>query len=695
MVQHRLQPLLCPGSIAVVGASPKQSSFGWMSYRGIVDSGFDGALHLINPRYDSIDGRPCLPNLAAIGKPVDHAMLNVANARLEAVFDDAIAAGIPAVTIFASGYLEGDTDPPLVERLRRKARETGLLICGGNGSGFVNYAEGTLVNLAGNRGNPEVGNITLISQSGSIYGGLIQNDGRLNFNLTVSSGQEISTTVADYMDYALALDSTRAIALFIETIRDPEGFAAAADQAMAQGVPIVVIKAARTEESVKMAMSHSGALAGDDDAYNAFFEHHGVLRVYDLPEMTATLQLATQPRTMAPGGLVAITDSGGEREHLADQASDAGVTFAEITPETSARLAERLEYGLDPVNPLDAWGTGHDYQGIFIDCWHALMADPNAAGGAWIADMRDGEQFRFIFVEGAHATAKATGKPMAFVNCVPGGIGHETVALLNDYGIPFIDGMGAAMTAFARMMAWRDKRAARAMAPPDAPAQSVIERWRERLATGMALDEAEGLALAADFGIETPATAIVETAEEAVAAAEACAGPVVLKTAMPGIQHKSDVGGVAVRLDGVEAVRAAYDDMAARLGARCLVAPMAPCGVEMVFGLVRDAQFGPLVLVGSGGILVEVLKDSLLAVPPFDEAHALSLIDRLKGRALLDGVRGEASADVPALATMLARFSVLAAELGDSIAELDLNPVITGPDGAVAVDALVVPSTEA
>ena len=692
MVQHRLQPLLAPRSVAIVGASPKQESFGWTSYRALADCGFEGRIALVNPGYEEIDGRPCFPSLSAIPEGVEHAMLNVANARLEAVFDEAIAAGIPAVTIFASGYLEGDSDPPLLARLRSKARAAGLLVCGGNGSGFYNRAEKVQITLAGGRGGPQVGPVTLIAQSGSIYLGMIQTDGRLDFNMTISSGQEIGTSAAEYMDYALELESTRAIALFLETIRDPQGFRTAADKALARGVPVVVLKVARTEESAKMAVSHSGALAGNDAAYDAVFERHGVQRVHDLDAMIATLQMAIQPRPFVQGGLVAITDSGGEREHLADMASDAGVPFARINQATTDKLAARLEYGLDPVNPLDAWGTGKDYAPIFLDCWKALMEDPDCGVGIWVADVRDGEKYRTVFTHTAHEIAAAAGKPMAFASCVPNGISHETARRLREIGTPLIDGLGPAMTAVARMMAWRDRRAAPAMVPPAAPSAELVERWRKRLAEGRTLEEAEGLALAADFGLAVPATAIVTDVGEAVAAAGRLGYPVALKTAVEGIAHKSDVGGVRLNLEDGDGVADAFEDMAARLGPRCIVSPMAPAGTEMVFGMVRDATFGPLVLVGAGGIFVEVLKDAQLAVPPFDAAFARRLIDRLRARPLLDGVRGRPAADLDALAQALARFSVLAATLGEAIAELDINPVIAGPGGAIAVDALVVPS---
>ena len=694
MIEHRLRALLNPRSIAVVGASANRETFGWRSWQGVLEIGFEGDLFLVNPRYDEIDGMPCHSDIASIGQPVEHAMLNVSNANLEAVFSAAIEARVQAVTIFASCYLEGDQDPPLLERLKRKAQEASLLVCGGNGAGFVNRAEKVQVALSGSRSNLDVGPVTLISQSGSIYLGMIQTDGRLGFNLTVSSGQEIATTAADYMDYALELESTRAIALFIETIRDPAGFCRAADKANERGVPVVVVKAARTEESVRMAQTHSGALAGNDAACDAVFRHHGVLRVRDLDAMIATLQMAVQPRRYRPGGIVAITDSGGEREHLVDLAHDHGIPFAAISEETNRRMEKCLDYGLEAVNPLDAWGTGRDYVPIFEECWDALMSDQDCSAGIWVADLRDFDLFRTPFIERARRIAERTGKPMCFASCVPNGIVHEKARYLAEAGIPLIDGLGPALTAFSRMMAWRDHRDHRTMRPPEPPAGAIVNQWRDRLTTGDPLDEAEGLALARDFGLAAPETVIVQTEQEVRDTAVRTGGPLALKTAMPGLRHKSDVGGVTLGIRGEEDLLEAWQEMARRLGPRALIAPMAPAGVEMMFGLVRDHQFGPLVLVGTGGVLTEVLDDSLLALPPFDVTFARALIDRLKVRPLLDGARGRPACDGAALAEALARFSVLVASLGDHIAELDFNPVIAGPGGAVAVDALVIPDRD-
>ncbi len=691
MTEHRLQPLLAPRSLALVGASPKVGTFGNGMIRACVNAGFGGDLYLVNPRYDAVEDRPCHGSLIDLPGPIDHAVLNVANARLEGLFDEAIAAGVKAVTIFASGYLEGDSDPPLLARLKTKAKAAGLQVCGGNGSGFYNRVDKVHCTLGeGDRGGAEVGPVALISQSGSVYMGLLQTDGRLAFNFSVSSGQEIATTAADYLDFALELEPTRVVGLFLETIRNPAGFIAAAQKAAERDIAVVVVKAARTPESAAMAVSHSGALAGNDDAHDAVFERYGVIRCEDMAEFVATMQVMSAPHRPVAGGLAAIADSGGEREHLTDLASNTGLPFAEIAPATTEQLSDRLEYGLDPVNPLDAWGTGHDYPGIFHDCMTALLADPATGYGLWVADIRDGERFRAVFTDNAPSIIETTGKPLAFASCIPNGIVHETARRLRLAGMPLIDGLGPAVSAIAHGFAWRDRRERRFLPPPDGPGADVIATWRRRLTSGQPLDEADGLDLLSAFAVPVIDHRIVETDDAAVAAAASFGYPVVLKTAMPGIAHKSDVGGVALDLNDETAVRAAWCDLAERLGPRCLIAPMAPGGIEIVFGLIRDPQFGALVMIGTGGIFVEVLRDRLVAVPPFGVDVAGGLIDRLQARPLLDGLRGRPAADIDGLANALARFSVLAASLGDLITEADVNPILAGPDGVIAVDALVI-----
>jgi len=687
--KHPLAPLLAPHSMTLVGASPRPGSYGRGMIEAATSCGFEGALHLVNPRYDEIDGAPCYPSLAELPEPPEHVVLMLANERVEAAVDAAIAAGARAVTLFASCYLEGDGDPPLLERLKARTREAGLRMCGGNGMGFYNRVHKVRCAMV-DAPREEPGSVALITQSGSIFSALSNNDGRLAYNLTVSPGQEIATTAAEFLDFALELPSTRVVALFLETIRNPAAFAAAAEKAAARDIPIAAIKVARTEQSAKFAVSHSGAIAGDDAAYDAFFERYGVLRCGDVDELFATCQLLSQPWRAGPGGVAAITDSGGERELLVDQADDAGVRFAAISARTRERLEDRLEYGLAPENPLDAWGTGKDYDVIFSDCMAALLDDPDTALGVWVTDLRDRDAYRGPFVEAAPGIAAGHDTPLVFATCFDSGLDSDVTRELGAANVPVLEGMRPALAAIRRAFDYRDARERKAMRPPAPPGAAQVDHWRSCLGAGEPLDEATGYALLRDFGVPAPAAQVVESAADAVAAARSFGFPVALKTAMPGIAHKSDAGGVALGLADARAVERTYADLAARLGPRALVTPMAGAGTEMVFGKVTDAQFGPLVLVGMGGIFVETLRDVRFAVPPIDADHARRMIDALKGRALLDGVRGRPAADVEALADAFARFSVLASTLDAQLAEADVNPVIAGPEGVTAVDALFV-----
>ena len=285
----------------------------------------------------------------------------------------------------------------------------------------------------------------------------------------------------------------------------------------------------------------------------------------------------------------------------------------------------------------------------------------------------------------------STTKPFCILSNLASAVANDEAALLRDDGIPVLEGTASGLAALRHLLAYRDGRARPPVVPPEPVSDDVRERWRARLASGDEVSELEGLALLADYGVPTTEARGATSGDEAIAAAEEVGWPVALKTAAPGVHHKSDVGGVALGLTDADALRAAYEDVASRLGPQVVVAAMAPPGVELALGIVRDPQFGPLVLVAAGGVLVEVLHDRRLAFPPLDEPRARALIDRLRVRPLLDGVRGAPPADVDALAHAVSRLSVLAADLGEQLDALDVNPVIVTPDGCVAVDALVVP----
>jgi acyl-CoA synthetase (NDP forming) len=686
---HRLSPLLAPQSIALVGASPKFETVGNGMIRGVREDGFGGRLYLVNPNYPEIDGLPCYPSLAALPETVDHVVIGVANARIEAQLAEAIRHGARAATIFASCYLPGDGDPPLTKRLAAMARAAGLQICGGNGMGFYNLEHG--LRVCGFPPPPwlDHGGIALISHSGSAFSGLCHTDRRFRFSLAVSAGQELTTTVADYLDFALDMPSTRVVGLFLETVRDPTGFVAGLEKARQRDIPIVVLKVGRTAESAALALSHSGALAGNHAAYQALFDRYGVIEVDDLDGFANCLLLFSQPRRARQGGLATMHDSGGLRELAIDLASDHGVPYARIADTTKQKLAARLEYGLEPTNPLDAWGTGHDYENIFTDCLRALVDDPDTAIAILCAETRSGFYLHESYGHIVLTVAARTDKPVLMSNNLAT-VGNDDLAVrCTHMGTPVLVGLAPMMTAVRAAFDYRDYRARPRVSPAAAPAGAKM-RWAARLQRGGALDESESLTLFADYGMPVLPHRIVESASAAEAVAREMGFPVVLKTAMPGILHKSDVAGVKLNLSDEAGVRAAYDDLARCLGPRVLAMPMAGKGVELAFGALDDPQFGPLVMVGAGGILIEIMADRRFALAPFDDTTARRLLDGLKARALLDGRRGLPAANVDAVAEALARFSVLAADLAGLFQEIDVNPMLCGPSACVALDALVV-----
>jgi acyl-CoA synthetase (NDP forming) len=679
-------------SIAVVGASVREGSVGHQSLIEIRDGGYEGRVFPVNPKYDEVLGWRCYPSVADIGEPVDLVILAVSNALLEGQLRAAAEAGAGSAVIFASGYeAPRDGVPPLTQRLAAIARDTGMALCGGNGMGFANIAERVRALGFYEPKDLRPGGLVFISHSGSGFSAMLHNGRGLGFDLAVSAGQELATTAADYLVYALERVGTKAVGLFIETARDPLRFERALERAGGRDVPVLALKVGRETLARRMISAHSGALAGEDGAYEALFEQHGVLRVESLDEMADALALFASARRAPAGGLASVHDSGGERALLVDAAASAGVPFAHISETTTTRLADLLDPGLEPVNPLDFWGTGKDAREVIVGSMRALLDDPDTAALAFAVDLTTEDSPDMGYIGMAKDVFPETDKPFAMLSNFSSGIDRNDVKELEDAGIPVLEGTATGLAAFRHLFAYRDHRSLPAMSGSSPASDDVRERWAERLRSGEAFDEAEGLALLSDYRVPVVDVARAASLADARGAAIRLGWPVVLKTAAPGVQHKSEAGGVAVGIEGGTQLEAAYHEISSRLGPEVTVSAMAAPGIEMALGVVRDAQFGSLVLVAAGGILIEVLSDRRLAMPPIDEARAMRLIERLKVRTLLDGVRGQPPSDVGALARALVGLSWLAADLGEHLEALDVNPVICGPGGCIAVDVLVIP----
>ena len=689
---HRLDPLLRPRSIAVLGATEREGTVGRHTVENLLKGGFEGRLYAVNPGRRSVLGVPCFPSLAALPEPVEHVIFAVADTRVEAALDEVIAHGARAATIMSSLVIEGDSEPLLRDRILAKIRKSGLVVCGANGMGFYNFAEGIWGCGFRTRSHRRGGNVAYISHSGSGMCGIVDSEERIDFNLVVSTGQELAVAMDEYLDYALDMPGTRAVGLFMETARNPAGLMRAFAKARERGIPVVALKVGRTELSARLTVSHSGAIAGQDAVFDAVFDRYGVHRARDMDELATTLILFAQPHPIADGGLVSIHDSGGERQLLIDLAEDAGVPLTRLSRDSTSHLESLLDPGLPAVNPLDAWSTGGpDYHVVMAKSFATLMSDPQAALGAVVHDRAPGGGIFADYLEYLRVGNRASGKPAVLVANRQGSGGDAQIVEATREGFPVLDGLESFLRGVRHLFDHRDYPGRKPGPAPRIP-DALLARMRARLADRRRFDENDALTLLGDAGLPANAGSIVESEAAALEAARETGYPVVLKTAKRGLDHKSEQHGIHLGLRDDAAVAAAYRDIAKRIDARALVAPMvASQGVEMLLGMLNDPQFGPVVVIGAGGVHVEALADAVHALPPFDAEEAARLVGRLRIAPLLRSRRHRRPLAVEEFCRVASRFSALAAALGDEVAEIDLNPVIVHADGCAIVDALLVP----
>lgn len=687
-----LDMLLHPASIAVVGATCRAGAVGNTVMRNLVAGGYAGPLAAVNPGYDTVAGVPCFPTLADLPFRPEQIIFAVADTRIEAALEDAIGAGMRSCVIYSALVLEQDSEPPLRERVRRKLVDAGIPACGGNGMGYYNFTHGIWACGFDTRAHGRDGNVVLLSQSGAGMSGILDVEERLAFSMAVSPGQELTVSLEDYLDYALDQPETRVVGLFMETSRAPARLLAALAKARDKRVPVVAVKTGRTTLAQELALSHSGALSGEDAVYDAVFERFGVHRARDMAELVTVLIMHAQPHPVGAGGLVTIHDSGGERQLLVDLAAELHVPLTRLAGSSEQALRDLLDPGLPPVNPLDAWSAGGpQYHRTMEECFAVLLRDPGAALGAVVHDRGPAGRLYSIYVDYLRHGHAASGKPV-FLVAATQGIGADPLVLeTTRAGFPVLDGVESFLRGAAALFAYREFLAHPVPAAA-APSPEVAGRWRRRLTDSPWPDEVEGLECLAGFGIPVATARRCGTLAAALRAAEVLGYPVVMKTAQPGIVHKSDAGGVRIGLADGAAVHAAYEELSVQFGPVVAVSALVPDpAVEMFLGLRHDRQFGPVVVMGIGGIHAELLGDVVTVLPPFDADMALRILERLRLRPLLDGVRGAPAVDVPAFCRAAAAFSNLAVALAGNVQEFDVNPVRVCTHGCFAVDAVLIP----
>jgi acyl-CoA synthetase (NDP forming) len=638
-------------------------------------------MHLVNPRYDDIGGIPCAPSLAALDEPVDLVLLGVPDGALLGELKAAAAIGARSAVIFGSA-----NGSQLRESVIGIATDAAMAVCGAGCMGFVNNVTG-LRALGYLEPNPlPVGGVSLVTHSGSAFSTLLRARRGFGYRLAVSSGQELVTNTADYVDHILTDDGTTLIALLLETPRSVSRLRAGLRRAAERDIPVVILPVGHSPRGRAMVAAHSGALAGDAAGWQAFCADTGAVRVSDIAEFTDTIELfeANRRRRAGTHGIATVHDSGAERALCADLAHDLGVEFTGLAERTLAAIGKQLDEGLAAGNPLDVWGTGADTRELFGACLQAMVDDPGVAVTALAIDLVSEFDGDTAYADAMLDVAATTDAPLAVLASVGSAIDPPTAERLRGNGIPVLENARTGLAALGHLACWP-----RPLTPEAPPVDAERRRrWSARLAQS-GWDEPVAFELLAGYGIPVARSRAAHDLTEALAAADDVGYPVALKTL--GAEHKSDVGGVVLGIADGAALQEAYLRMTEVLGPDVSIDAMAPPGVEISVGVVRDDNFGPLVIVAAGGTLVELLADRAVACPPVTRQTAIDMLRSLRTGLLLAGWRGAPPVDLEALADVVVGFSELATELGEQLDAVEANPVIAAPGGAVAVDALVVP----
>jgi len=689
-LQNNLDSLLRPKSIVVLGASERKDSVGEWALINLIKGGYKGNIYPVNPSYKTIQGKICFQSIRDLPEVPDLAIFAIGDHRIESVFDEVVAAKIPAAVIFSSLIIDDDSKPDLRDRIKSKISNSSMLVCGANGMGFYNIRDCVWACGFDSNNHYPPGNVSLISHSGSGMSGILDCEDRIRFNFAVSTGNELSVTMDQYLDFVLDLPETKAVGLFIETARNPEGFIAALQKARDKKIPIVALKVGKTEESARLTVSHSGAIAGDDDTYDALFDYYGVQRVRDTQELVTTLILFAEFGVVGDGHLVTLHDSGGERQLLVDLADEADVPLTKLNDNTVKELEKILDPELPAVNPLDVWSRGGpNASKQYSECARLLLEDPNASIEALILNRAPKGEIYSDYVDLIIKTKTKTNKPIILVSSHQGTGSDDIVIHQTHNGYPILDGVTTALVGIKRLFSYRDFFKRDNSSSIDINKEE-IKHWQSIMKNKVVLSEAESLNMISDFGIPIVEHASASEKKDVVKIASQIGYPVVLKTAMENIYHKSDKDGVILNIQTEKDLLISYEEMSRKIGKDVLVAKMQDKGQEMILGVRYDPQFGPVIVMGMGGIYSELLNEVVFAIPPFNSRYAMLAMEKLKLKKIFSGYRGSKALDIESFCYCAERFSNMIYQMGDVISEFDINPLILSTSGCVAVDALAV-----
>jgi acetyltransferase len=707
--QRQVAALTAPRNVVLVGASERPASWAARVWHNLTRHGFPGPIYPINPNRTEIFGHTCYRDIGVLPEPPDHLVVLVPAASVVEVLRDAAAAGARSATVFSAGFGEASDREGLARRaqLIDLIAETGLALSGPNCMGNF-CAKSRLVTLSDTRGaRIAPGPVAMVGQSGGVmlFTNSVLDERGHGAGYLITSGNEAGLSVADYIAFFAVEPDVRIILCYIEAVADLAKFKAACRLAQRRGKPVIVHKLGRSDAGKAAALAHTGSLAGSAEAFDAVTSELGVIRVESLDDAVEVIELMLHTPTPQGRRLGAITLSGAYRGLLLDAAARTDLDFPPLAPATDARLRSLLSVGSLVSNPLDGGYGVLSSRDTYLACVAALDGDPNIDMLLLQEELprAPGGDRTESYLRGVEAyVAAGAQKPVAFVSVLSHGHSDYSRALRAELPhLSFLNESGKALRAIDHAIRRNELAAAE---PKEAPRVAVDDGTLGRLMTlaradrPVALGELQSKELLRRYGIRTPREALASSRQEAAALAREIGYPVVLKIAALGVAHKSDIGGVLVDLRGEAELVAGWDHILrnARDHGIDAIDGMLVCqqaaGVELVLGLHCDPEMGLVVMVGGGGVLLELMEDVAFASPPLDHAHARALVARTRVSRLLAGYRGAPRCDLAAVADALVALGRIAAELAPVIQSIDLNPFVALPEGqgGLALDALVV-----
>jgi acyl-CoA synthetase (NDP forming) len=705
-VRHALDCFVHPKSVAVIGASTVLHKTGGRRWRSMVEAGFAGPLYPVHPTAAEILGHKAYRSIREVPGPVDLAVVLVRSDLVLDVIRDCAELRIPGVVVITAGFGETGAEGKRLEReMVGRLRERGGRLIGPNCAGL--FSASGRVNVLG--WDVPAGPVALISQSGNMALGFAQlaREKGLGFSKLITVGNAADVRIPEYLEYLFADPETKVIVAYLEGFEPMEGRDLwALLRSHPAPKPVVILKPGETESGRRAALSHTGALAGENRVVEAALHQCGALRVTDTEEAWDAAIALAMLSPLSAGTVVVVSDGGGHATIVCDTAARVGLSVPQLSETTRQALADVLPSRSTTINPVDFAGVAEEEPEVVPRVLDACLADPEIGGvilaghfgGYFKIATEELGQREQIAARGVAEVVRRRAKPVV-VHTIYGAERLPALEELRRAGIPIYRSLEASAKAMGSL--WRYSRAcerrralqARRSRPDAADVAAILDRASD--GTDRLLLEPEARGLLALYGIPVPPFRVSTSPEETAVAAAELGGPVVLKLVAAGLVHKSDVGGVSLDVPGPEAASAGHRrlmEQARAIRARCprvLITPMIPDGIETVIGAFRDPQFGPVVMFGLGGIFVEALDDVAFRLAPLDELDAEAMINEVRAHRVFGGVRGRPPRDLVSLVDVLIRVSELAADRPE-VVELDLNPVFLLARGAAVADARVV-----